>query len=255
MLNRQAAPLAAPGVASTANALSRLLAPHLSVHHVTAHGGHLWRELADIAAKEVAQRGLTPHHTRPRLDWLDLNLNVWSAAWTSLDAYPALALGTLSLGEPLTPTPPPGHGIHPPVATGNAAPNATPQTQHLTCFTYNAQTMDTAYVAATHFTLHRYTVLDKWLADADVTIAALEETKSNLHKTFMTAMHTIYTTPAGQGKGGMALLVQRARSRAVRLHHSSHNILLVAIQLGHISCFVVAAHAPHTQTDASYKHQ
>lgn len=95
--------------------------------------------------------------------------------------------------------------------------------------------MDTPYATDTHFTPHRYTVLEQWLADADVTIAALQQTKSNLHKTFTIAMYTVYTSPARQGKGGMALLVQRARSRAVHLHHSSHYLLLATIQLDHIS--------------------
>lgn len=88
MRNHQAAPLSAPRLASTVCALSRLLAPRLTVHHVVAHDGHPWNELADVATKAAAQRRLTPHDTRPHPDWLDLNLNVWSAAWTYQEACP-----------------------------------------------------------------------------------------------------------------------------------------------------------------------
>lgn len=81
--------------------------------------------------------------------------------------------------------------------------------------------MNTATADTTHFTPHRYTVLDKWLADADVTI---------FHKTFNTTTHTVY----------VHLLFPR--------HNTTHHPTRP-----HPPLCGRRPRPPHTQTDAHHK--
>lgn len=78
-----------------------------------------------------------------------------------------------------------------------------------TSFICNAQTMSAATADVARPILHRFMVFDRWLSDADITIAALEEMRKAAKQTF-TATYTVHAGTAQKGKGGMALLAHTA---------------------------------------------